>query len=615
MPLLSSIRRFFKRPRPRSFSLGRTGKPGIPGGGEDIVRGKHLERPPYSTPEAKEAQEKIWSRLGRRWGKPSLKENMPPPTRSPFGGMSHETRTVLGRPISASLDKNLEVVMDLFHAPRNAGLVVRGLEQKTDKGILRVATLYLEGLANEATVKQNLIAPLSRLNSLKEPVSLDSRTVFRYIAETRLLTARLYSHVAAALVEGECVVFFDGEKEAVTADTRSVEHRQVGESPTEAVVRGPHEGFVESMRTNVALVRRRLATPDLVSERHYVGARSHTPVNIVYLEGVVNPKLVDEVRRLVDSVKADLIPAAGGLHEYFRRPTWNLFPTHIATERPDRAAAMIAEGHIALLDDSPTVVLLPATIWGLMHSAEDYYIHPAAASALRMVRLLALFVTMYASALYVAVVTFHPEMIPTELMFAIASSREVLPFPAALEVTLMEIAFELVREAGVRIPSVIGPTIGIVGAVVLGQAAVQANIVSPILVVVVSIAGLGSFAIPNYDLGLFARILKFLLIGVATLFGIPGLTLASLILGAQLFSTRSLGVPVTAPLIPSWIKNEDLLMRGPLPDLKRRPGHVRPLKTRSSPEDSAGGEAPGEPAAGPVGGPLENKGAQYRGQA
>ena len=199
-----------------------------------------------------------------------------------------------------------------------------------------------------------------------------------------------------------------------------------------------------------------------------------------------------------------------------------------------------------------------------MHSAEDYYIHPFPATALRLVRYMALFATIYASAMYVAVVTFHPEMIPTELMFAIASSREVVPFPAALEVTLMEIAFELVREAGVRIPTVIGPTIGILGAVVLGQAAVQASIVSPILVVVVAIAGLGSFAIPNYDLGLFARVTKFLDDRRGGNIRIPGVTLASVAMLAQILSLRSMGTPVTAPLIPSWKRNRDLIVTAPL---------------------------------------------------
>jgi spore germination protein KA len=591
MSPFSILKRIFKPPRTGAFTLGKRGSPGIPGGGEDIVDGKHLERPPYTTRRAARAEKKLWSTAGGIWAKPGSPESQVPPRKSPFGGMSHEKRRILSQDLSKSLDKNLQVVLDLFHAPRNAGLIVRGIVVETKKGPVRIALLYMEGLIDGGTVKHNLITPLVELNRLDKPVDLTVDSMFHFISETQLFRARKYFQLAVALVEGECVLLVDGESEAITADTRSIEHRQVEESPTEAVVRGPHEGFVENLRANIALVRRRLATPDLVAERHMVGARGHSPVDIVYLEGVVNPKLVDEVRRLIDSASADVVPA-GDAVRYLMPTRWFAFPTYISTERPDRVAAMVAEGHIALINDSPTAVLFPCTIWGLMHSAEDYYIHPFPATALRLVRYMALFATIYASAMYVAVVTFHPEMIPTELMFAIASSREVVPFPAALEVTLMEIAFELVREAGVRIPTVIGPTIGILGAVVLGQAVVQASIVSPILVVVVAIAGLGSFAIPNYDLGLFARVTKFLMIAAAAIFGIPGVTLASVAMLAQILSLRSMGTPVTAPLIPSWKRNRDLIVTAPLDQLKIRPHFLRPLEERVAPEEATGGPSP-----------------------
>lgn len=589
MPPFSFIKKFVKPQWIRPFSLGRTGKPGIPGGGEDIVEGKHLERPPYATPDARVAERALWSASDGQWGRPARPDSKSPPRRSPFGAMSHEKRRILASDISRSIDKNLQVIMDIFHAPRNAGLIIRGIEVKTDRGAVRVALLYMEGLIDGDTVKRNLIAPLNRLNTLDKPVRFDSETAFQHIGEAQVFTARKYSQITMALVEGECVIFIDGEQEALTADTRSIKHRQVEESPTEAVVRGPHEGFVENLRENIALIRRRLATPDLVAERHMVGARGHTPLVIAYLEGVVNPKFVDEIRRAIDSISADLVPA-GDITTWFQPVKWFPFPTYISTERPDRVAAMIAEGHVALVNDSPNVLLLPATIIGLMNSAEDYYVHPVPASMLRLIRYLAFFVTLYSSAMYVAITTFHPEMLPTELMFAIASAREVVPFPGALEVALMEVAFELVREAGVRIPSVIGPTIGIVGAVVLGQAAVQASIVSPIPVVVVAIAGLGSFAIPNYDLSLFARTMKFLLILVAAIFGIPGLTLASLLLMAEILSVRSLGQPITAPIIPFWRKNLDNIIVGPVSKLNKRPGFLRPQEVRSGRENPPAGK-------------------------
>lgn len=222
----------------------------------------------------------------------------------------------------------------------------------------------------------------------------------------------------------------------------------------------------------------------------------------------------------------------------------------------------------------------------MMHSPEDYYINPFVATFVRGIRWLALFAVLYSSAIYVSLVTFHPEMIPTELLFSIAASRETIPFPAVVEVLLMEGAFELIREAGLRVPTLVGPTIGIVGAVILGQAAVQARVVSPILVVVVALSGLSSFAIPNYDLGLAARLTRFLMIAMASILGIPGLTVMTMVLLIYVFSLRSFGVPITAPLVPAWPHAPDILGIGPVWMMRNRPGHLRPLDRERQPANA-----------------------------
>lgn len=186
MPPFSFIKKFVKPQWIRPFSLGRTGKPGIPGGGEDIVEGKHLERPPYATPDARVAERALWSASDGQWGRPARPDSKSPPRRSPFGAMSHEKRRILASDISRSIDKNLQVIMDIFHAPRNAGLIIRGIEVKTDRGAVRVALLYMEGLIDGDTVKRNLIAPLNRLNTLDKPVRFDSETAFQHIGEAQV---------------------------------------------------------------------------------------------------------------------------------------------------------------------------------------------------------------------------------------------------------------------------------------------------------------------------------------------------------------------------------------------------------------------------------------------
>jgi spore germination protein KA len=583
------MKRIFKPRRPWAFTLGQRGRPGIPRAREDVVAGKRQERRPYASPEAEHASEHgVWTRIRRKEradvARPS---DMDSPNVSPFGGMSPEERRVMGSDLTKSLDENLKTIRGVFHSPRNADLIVRRFKIKKKIGWVSAAIVYMVGLVDEAAIRRGLLESLLRPNQSGKGADVSIRSLMeKYVSELQVKRATKFAHVTAAVVEGESVLLVDGDNTALACDTRSPEHRAITESPTEAVIRGPHTGFVENLRTNVALVRTTLASPKLVSERFYVGARGHTPVAVLYLEGVVNPKLVEEVRRRVTSVRKDVVGTTTMLAHLVEDSPLDPFPTFIATERPDMVAHMLAEGHIAIMDNSPSVVLVPATVWSIMHSSEDYYIHFIPATAIRLLRWLALFFTIYGSAAYVAIATFHPTMIPTEMLFAMAASRESVPFPAALEVLAMEVAFELIREAGIRIPSVAGPTIGIVGAVVLGQAAVQASIVSPIPVVVVAIAGLGSFAIPNYSLTLYARLVKFVMIGAAALLGIPGLTLATLVLAGHIFSLRSYGVPVTAPLLPNWPHSMDLVLRSHLKAMDTRPGYTRPLDLRRQKEDA-----------------------------
>jgi len=472
--------------------------------------------------------------------------------------------------------------------------VVRDFQITTDGGPVRAALLYMTGMVDLQAVRQAVLRPLQNASIAAADLNI------QYIRDNHVeqlqasvLTA--IGHACAAIVEGKCVILVDGQAEALACNSRSPEHRAVTESPNEAVVSGPHSGFVENTWTNIGLLRSRLQSPDLVTEYHYIGGLSHTLIAILYVQGVVNPKLVEEVRTRVSSIRTDYAGPVSGVEQLIRDHPGDPFPTCLTTERPDRVAAMLTEGHVALVDDSPGVTLIPTVVWSLMHSSEDYYIHHVPASGIRLLRWLALFLTVYASAAYVAIVTFHPSMIPTQLLFAIAASREVVPFPAAVEVLTMEIAFELIREAGARVPNIIGPTIGIVGAVVLGQAAVAAGIVSPILVVVVSLSGLGSFAIPNYQLSLFARLMKFVMIVAAAFLGIPGLTFASLVVGAHIVGLRSFGVPVTAPLVPHWPHSADLVLRGRLGKMTARPQYTRPLDdTRRPPGAGVKGPEPVE---------------------
>lgn len=579
MSIFHAIKHLFRPRRPRTFSMGKRGGPGIPGAREDIVDGKHLERPPYATQEAKEAARTVWS--GRRKderAKIQKEEDMDPPQRTPFGGMSAEVRATLSKDLTPDLETNLKTVRGVFHSPRNSDLAIREFEMQKKGGLVKAAVAFIPSMISEVEARSGFLDRLIGTNALKEVKNVTVEILNSSVViggETHF--AYNFSNVVQDLIEGHILVFVDGDTVALAGSIRVAVHRPIQESPTEAVVRGPHEGFVEDVRTNISLIRKMLNTPQLITENYPTGGRGHTLHSVMYIEGIANPKLVDEVRKRVTNIKTSTASPNAVLTDYLKDHPWDPFPQFIATERPDNVANMLSEGYVALLNDAPGVLLMPANIWSLMQSSEDYYIGPVPATLLRCVRWLSLFVTWYASALFVAVTTFHSEMIPTDLLFSIASAREGVPLPTFVEVLIMETAFEVIREGGIRIPQVIGPTIGIVGAVILGQAAVQANIVSPILVVVVALSSLGSFAIPNYELGLWARIMKFPMIFSAALLGIPGLTLATIILVTRLTSLRSFGVPVLAPIVPYFKHSRDVVLRGPLSDMAQMPMHTRPL--------------------------------------
>ncbi|GGA87588.1 hypothetical protein GCM10008025_32970 [Ornithinibacillus halotolerans] len=291
----------------------------------------------------------------------------------------------------------------------------------------------------------------------------------------------------------------------------------------------------------------------------------------------MSDKLLNNIRNRLKSLDVDAIQNLGLLEQQIEVRKYSIFPTILYTERPDRASSFIEDGHIVLLmDNSPASLVLPATFWSFYHNSEDHYLRFPYGNFTRILRFLALFTTLFTSAMYVAVVTFHSEMIPPDLLLAIAATREKVPFPAAIEVFIMEIAFELIREAGLRVPSPIGPTIGIVGPLILGQAAVQANIVSPIVVIIVALGGLSSFAIGDISLNFSIRISRFLLLLSASLFGLYGISAFFTAGMFYLVSIKSFGVPYLSPMTPSYVSSGDTVFRKLLKHVVFRPGYLKP---------------------------------------
>ncbi|MBS4219776.1 spore germination protein [Bacillus sp. FJAT-49711] len=450
----------------------------------------------------------------------------------------------------ASLKDNLEMIKN--KTGNSPDITIRtlnpGVEPKTE-----IAIVYVEGIVDEDTINKFVVEPIM---DNQETYSGSPQHLLNFLAAHGVTLGALniasrWDGLFQSLMDGDTLIMVDGENKALIASTRGGNQRSVEQPESQVSVRGPRDGFTESIETNIALVRRRIRNPELWVESMKIGKQTKTDVSIMYLNGVVNPKIVEEVRSRLNKIEIDSILESGYIEQLIEDQTMTTFPTLYHTERPDAISGNILEGRIAIfIDGTPFVLIAPAVFIQFFQAVEDYYARFDIASALRLLRVLTFFISIMAPAIYIAGTTFHQEMIPTQLVIIIAAQRESVPFPAFVEAVLMEITFEILREAGVRMPRAVGSAISIVGALVIGQAAVQAGIVSPAMVIIVSITAIANFATPSFAMAISARLVRFLFMGVAAIFGFYGVILGIIILIVHLCSLRSFGVPYMTPFAP-----------------------------------------------------------------
>ena len=384
-----------------------------------------------------------------------------------------------------------------------------------------------------------------------------------------------------AILSGDTVLFLDGKSAAVVFATRGFPSRGVPKADLEAVVQGPQEAFSEVLRTNTTLLRRRIRDPRLKVKQSNVGRRSATDVAVVYLSDVARPAIVEEVENRLANIDIDAVQDIGYIEQLIEDDWLSPFPQTQLTERPDKAAAAILEGRVAIIaDNSPFALLLPATVNASMQASEDYYQRFHINMLVRPLRFAAVVLAAVLPGLYLALAVFHPSMLPMMLMFKMAGARALVPFPAVVEILMMELAFELLREAGVRLPGPVGGAIGIVGGLIVGQAAVEAGLVSPAVVIIAAITGIAGFAAPDYRLASALRLVKYLVIALAALFGLFGFWLAVLLVLVHLASLKSFGVPYLHPFAAGGLNEyadaKDSLFRLPLFTMKARPFFAAP---------------------------------------
>jgi len=485
-----------------------------------------------------------------------------------------------GEFLSTDLDRCKEILEDTFHIPLNKDVYIRefriGIKREW-----RALAVFVDGMADKTIINTHILEPLMLLSQFSEANAPHRSEVIArsLLPGNQVQEVKKWSEAVQGILSGSTAVFVDECDSAFVVETKGWEHRMVGLAQTEIVVRGPKDAFTESFRANTGLIRSRLRSEHLITEMMSVGKLGRTDVAVMYIDGLTNPEIIREVKRRIGAVDVDFLADSGILEQFLEDNPYTLVPQVMSTERPDRIAQMLTEGQVAILvGNSPFALAVPVVLWSMVHTAEDSYIRFPYGTFLRLLRWLALMVAILLPALYISVTNYHPEMIPTDLMLAVAGSREQVPFPAIVELLLMEFCIELIREAGIRVPTVIGPTIGIVGALIIGQAAVQAGVVSPLLVIIVATTALASFTIPNYNLNLGVRILRFIFLAVAAMFGFYAMALLLVAIIVNLSIQKSFGVPLLAPIAPRMDTSPDALWRGPAFAMNERPSFLQTLQ-------------------------------------
>ncbi|WP_332634233.1 spore germination protein [Halalkalibacter flavus] len=484
-------------------------------------------------------------------------------------------------PIQVNLESNLNYLNQVLGDSED--FVTREFETYINKPI-KVFICFISDLIDTNQVNQYITKPLMEPNFLNnyEDCSIQSAPE---IIKSKILTVNSLHELSSmdavleAILSGQTALFIDGYDTVFSIDTQGFASRAVDEPQTETVVRGPREGFTEDLEVNTALIRRKIINPKLIFEKIKLGRQTNTVVKIAYLNGIANPDVIKEVKKRVNQINLDAVLESGYIEQLIEDRPFSIFPLVGNTEKPDIVAAKLLEGRVAILcNGTPFVLTVPLLFLESLQASEDYYSRPYLSSLIRLYRLLSLLLTVALPGVYVALSSYHQEMVPTVLLTSIAASEEQVPFSTFVEALLMIIIFTVLRETGTRMPKAVGGAVTIVGGLILGEAAVQAGLVSYPMIIVVAVTGITGFLVSALTDPI--HIARLGLLVMAGVMGLYGVVLGGLLLLIHMCSLRSFGTPYLEPFAPT-IMNElkDSLIRVPFSFMKRRPAPISKRKS------------------------------------
>lgn len=468
------------------------------------------------------------------------------------------------------LHKNIQRIEE--HLAHQSDIKIQRMKMKDDTSS---AMVYIEDLVDNNLLHYALKMLLLIVDSPADLFQQETRLPIH-----KMQVTKKWADIEQALLNGGSILFVDGWNEVVIFQMEGWSKQTPTEPRSQKSIFGSNQSFVDSISINLSLIRRYIPNKQLTTKELQVGSRASTKLYFIYLEDVMNPNIVKKMEQRIQEIDIDAMNNIGELTEYLESRPYSLFPQTLLIERPDTTAAHIFQGRLAILmDHSPFAIVVPITFFSFFQAVDDYNFRWITSSFIRILRFLSLVVAVCLPALYIAAISYHFEIIPLDLMMSIAVSREEIPFPPFFEALIMEIAIEMIREAGTRLPSPLGQTLGVVGGIVIGEAAVQANIVSNIMVIVVAITAISSYIIPYYELANSIRLVRFPLMVITSLFGMVGFFVGLLILVIHLLSVEMYGVPYGGPVVPIDFKGwKDTFIRLPMWKMINRPKLNQPLQ-------------------------------------
>lgn len=469
-----------------------------------------------------------------------------------------------------SIDVLLKDIEKSFSSSED--LMTHWVEMPADKS--KVALIFLDSIIDKQKLQDLILNPLFELDK-----DIDLHT-FETVINIDFKKQSDFAKIQELLLQSYTLIFTKDTTCYFSVFTPVKTERDIKEPDNEAVIRGSHEGFIESMSTNIALIRKRLKSPKLVVKYLQVGKETHTNVAMLYMSDIANPDVLHEIERRINSIEADSVMTPGNIEESIEDKTFSLFPQTLSTERPDRVAANLMEGRVALLyDSSPTVNLAPVNFFVFYQTPDDYNKRWMLGSFYRLIRLLSFYIAIGLPAFYIAIVSFHFEVIPSALILLMKSSLENIPYPPLFEALVMELTIELIREAAIRLPTRIGSTIAIVGGLVIGDAVVKAGLISNLMIIVVATTAIAAYTVPSNEMSLAVRLLRFPFMVAAATFGFLGIVFGLILMFFHLCRLYSFGTPYLAPLAPFKIGDlKDTIIRLPFLKMNSRPSDIKPIK-------------------------------------